>query len=64
MTNVNKITDWGEVRRSARRYLLLVRRVSRCVRARGRYFLIEQPLTALSWKYDGILTRLRDLEGV
>ncbi|CAK0848557.1 unnamed protein product, partial [Prorocentrum cordatum] len=64
MTNMNRLTDWDEVRRSARRYLLLVRRVSRCVHARGRYFLIEQPLTALSWEYDGILIRLWDLEGV
>ncbi|CAK0789613.1 unnamed protein product [Prorocentrum cordatum] len=64
MTNMNKLTDWGEVRRSARRYFLLVRRVSRCVHGRGRYVLIEQPLTALSWKYDDILIRLWDLEGV
>ncbi|CAK0827114.1 unnamed protein product [Prorocentrum cordatum] len=31
---------------------------------RRRYFLIEQPLTALSWEYDGILIRLWNLEGV
>eukprot|EP00975_Prorocentrum_lima_P020002 4209430-Prorocentrum_lima.AAC.1 len=34
------------------------------VRARRRYFVVEQPLTALSWIYGGVLQRLADYDHI
>ena len=56
-------SDREAVRRLARRFLHLSRRVALRVHDRGRYFLIALPLTTPSWTYDYFLPRFGDLEG-
>ena len=43
---------------------MLVRRVCQTVMERQRYFVVEQPWSAESWRYDGVLAQLWQREDV
>ena len=58
MNNLNQDPNLEQRRQKEKKILLLVLRVCQTVMERQRYFVVEQPWSAESWRYDGVLARL------
>ena len=58
MNTLNQDPDLEQRRQKEKKILTLVLRVCQTVMERQRYFVVEQPWSAESWRYDGVLARL------